>query len=62
MSITPAAAKKLAVAYNAYLSADDNIGVCVWAEILLDAQSKTGVEMIRTTHLEIAIRNAKRAP
>lgn len=48
--ITPNAAKKLAVAFNAYLEAQlngDQNGQRVWGRILKQAQDQTGVELVR---------------
>ena len=48
--ITPNAAKKLAVAFNAYLEAQingDENGQRVWGRILKQAQEETGVELVR---------------
>ena len=48
--ITPNAAKKLAVAFNAYLEAQlngDEKGQRVWARMLKQSQEETGVELVR---------------
>jgi hypothetical protein len=59
MSISKKNAKKLAVAYQAYCEATDKNdnanSIVVWGRMLIDAQTKTRVELLDAEVIEIKI-------
>lgn len=59
LTITPEAARDLAIAYSAFNTAIDNnddSGIAVWGEMLLAAQQDTGVELHGTASLTVCVK------
>jgi len=58
--ITPAAAKHLAIAYEAFINAPDASAVLVWGDLLRRAQARLGVTLVDDRLIEARVDYARR--
>ena len=63
MTISKENAYSLAIAYQSYMEAcdkNDDLGICVWGELLLEAQDACGVRFLSSPVIRTVVEAARR--